>query len=416
MTWSGITACIVFLAWGTALADDGEAVRLRDGTELSIEHHPATGQTLVVYLPTGLGRAEGETRLAAALADRGLAVWRPDFFGARFLPDLESTLGDISDGDLVDLMRAAQATGKRVYVMAAARAGLLAIRMATTAAQAKLPPPAGLILLHPNAYLGAPAPGSEAQYHPAVARVHVPVFVLQPERSPWRWRMPTLETELRQGGAAVYFQFVPAVRDRFYFRPDATPAEDKAARALPAHIARAAAVLARERPGAPRAQRASTARPSAVTDRRGLQPYRGDAAPPPLVLTDLAGKRRALADYRGQVVLINFWASWCPPCVHEMPSMQRLAATLKDRPFTILAVNMGEDEKTIRAFLKKVKVDFPILLDRDGAELKRWKVFVFPTSFLIGPDGTIRYALFGEFAWDEPDALKVIEEMLPKKS
>lgn len=395
------------------VAAERETVRLRDGTELSIEHHPATGQTLVVYFPTGLGRAEGEARLAAALADRGLAVWRPDVFEARFLPELESALGEISDGDLVDLMRAAQATGKRVYVMAAARAGLLAIRMATAAARANLPP-AGLILLHPNAYLGAPAPGSEAQYHPAVARVHVPVFVLQPERSPWRWRVPTLETELRQGGAAVYFQFVPAVRDRFYFRPDATPGEDKAARILPLHIARAVDMLARERPATPRVQRAATTRPSVVTDRRGLQPYRGDAAPAPLALTDLAGKRHALADYRGQVVLINFWASWCPPCVHEMPSMQRLTAKLNGRPFTILAVNMGEDEKTIRAFLKKVKVTFPVLLDRDGAALKRWKVFVFPTSFLIGPDGAIRYALFGEFQWDDAEAVKVIEEMLPK--
>ena len=92
--------------------------------------------------------------------------------------------------------------------------------------------------------------------------------------------------------------------------------------------------------------------------------------------------------------------------------MQRLAAKLEKRPFTILAVNMGEDEKTIRAFLKKIKVDFPILLDRDGAALKRWKVFVFPTSFLIGPDGRLRYALFGEYAWDEPEAVQVIEQLL----
>jgi len=397
-----------------ALAAERETVKLRDGTELAIERYPASGPDLVLYLPTGLGRAEGEARLAEALAKQRVSVWRPDFFEARFLPALESSLSEISDDDLVDVLRAAQSTGKRVYLMAAARGGLLALRTVTAAAQAKLPPPAGLILLHPNAYVGAPAPGAEAQFHPATARVHVPVFVLQPERSPWRWRLTSLETELRRGGASVYTQFLPDVRDRFFFRPDATPVEERAARKLPAHILRAMTMLARERPAAPTAA-ATTARPVDASERRGLQPYKGDATPPALTLTDLAGQRHALADYRGRVVLVNFWASWCPPCVHEMPSMQRLAAKLEGRPFTILAVNMGEDEKTIRAFLKKIKVDFPILLDRDGAALKRWKVFVFPTSFLIGPDGRIRYALFGEYAWDEPEAVKIIEGMLPNK-
>lgn len=407
-----IASCIATLFALPAFAAEREMVKLRDGTELSIERYPASGADLILYLPTGLGRAEGEAHLAAALAEQRISVWRPDFFEARFLPPLESSLSEISDDDLVDVLRAAQATGKRVYLMAAARGGLLALRTVTAAAQAKLPPPAGLILLHPNAYVGAPAPGAEAQFHPATARVHVPVFVLQPERSPWRWRLTSLETELRRGGASVYTQFLPDVRDRFFFRPDATPSEERATRKLPAHILRALTMLARERPVAPAPASASAARPAYASERRGLQPYKGDATPPALTLADLAGKRHVLADYRGRVVLVNFWASWCPPCVHEMPSMQRLAAKLEKRPFTILAVNMGEDEKTIRAFLKKIKVDFPILLDRDGAALKRWKVFVFPTSFLIGPDGRIRYALFGEYAWDEPEAVQVIEQLL----
>ena len=73
------------------------------------------------------------------------------------------------------------------------------------------------------------------------------------------------------------------------------------------------------------------------------------------------------------------------------------------KPFTILAINMAEDEATIRRFLQeKVKVDFPILLDRDQAVLKRWKVFVFPTSYLLGADGKIAYGLAGAIEWDEP--------------
>lgn len=156
-----------------------------------------------------------------------------------------------------------------------------------------------------------------------------------------------------------------------------------------------------------------TAAPTdAAGPKRGLQPYRGQASPPALALPDLDGRRHTLADYRGRVVLINFWASWCPPCVHEMPSMQRLKEKLAGRPFSILAVNLGEDGRTIGAFLKQARVDFTVLQDRDGAALKQWQVFVFPTSYIVGRDGRIKYALFGEYEWDQADALAVFERLL----
>jgi thiol-disulfide isomerase/thioredoxin len=146
---------------------------------------------------------------------------------------------------------------------------------------------------------------------------------------------------------------------------------------------------------------------------RELKPYRGDPAPPPLALRDLDGRLHDLAAYRGQVVVLNFWASWCPPCVHEMPSMQRLQDKFAGRPLVVLAVNMGEDEATVRAFVRDtIKVTFPIPLDRDGAALKRWKVFVFPTSFVLGRDGKIRYALFGELDWAQDSVLRLLEELL----
>jgi hypothetical protein len=95
--------------------------------------------------------------------------------------------------------------------------------------------------------------------------------------------------------------------------------------------------------------------------------------------------------------------------------MQRLKERLAGKPFEILAVNMAEDEATVRAFLRdKVKVDFPVLMDRDGAALKRWKVFVFPTSFVLGPDGRIAYGLFGEMPWDTDEVVRLVEGLLTK--
>jgi len=145
-----------------------------------------------------------------------------------------------------------------------------------------------------------------------------------------------------------------------------------------------------------------------------LKPYAGGPTPP-LKLKDLNNKTHALEDYRGQVVMVQFWATYCAPCVKEMPSMQRLQAKLAGRPFVILGVNMGEPEKDVREFLNRIKVNFTILMDQEGTALGAWKVFVAPSTFLIDPDGRIRYTVQGGVEWDDPEYVQKISEMLPKK-
>lgn len=150
-----------------------------------------------------------------------------------------------------------------------------------------------------------------------------------------------------------------------------------------------------------------------------LKPLPPRDAPSALALKDLDGKPHTLADYKGRVVLINFWATWCPPCRAEMPSMQRLKEAMKDKPFTILAVDMAESEAEVRQFLKDIKdtkLDFTILMDKDGKALKEWKIFVFPTSYVLDAEGKLRYSLLGSTEWDEFDTLKKIEALLPQVS
>jgi thiol-disulfide isomerase/thioredoxin len=142
-----------------------------------------------------------------------------------------------------------------------------------------------------------------------------------------------------------------------------------------------------------------------------LKPWSGGATPP-LTLPDLRGQTHSLEDYRGQVVLVNFWATWCPPCIQEMPSMQRLKERMDGKPFAILAVDMGESEFQVREFLKEVKVDFTILLDNAGTALKTWKVRAFPTSYVLDAEGRIRYGLFGAKEWDDADAVAKINALV----
>ena len=133
---------------------------------------------------------------------------------------------------------------------------------------------------------------------------------------------------------------------------------------------------------------------------------------PAMKARDLSGAPKTLADYRGKVVLLNFWASWCPPCLREMPSMERLRVKMEGRPIEIIALASAESVDDVKGFLSKMQLGFPILLDPDGSNTKRWKVFALPTTFLLDTQGRVRYVLTGPTEWDEGEALKIIESML----
>ncbi len=139
---------------------------------------------------------------------------------------------------------------------------------------------------------------------------------------------------------------------------------------------------------------------------------RAPAPAPALQTQDLAGASKTLADYRGQVVLLNFWASWCPPCRQEMPSMERLRQKLAGRSFVILGVNSGENPEEVRSFLPTMKLGFPILLDPESANTRRWKVFALPTSFLIDAQGRVRHSIAGPTEWDAGEGLALTEKLL----
>jgi len=142
-------------------------------------------------------------------------------------------------------------------------------------------------------------------------------------------------------------------------------------------------------------------------------PYKGDPQPAELKLKDLQGKWHDLVDYKGKVVLLNFWATWCPPCRAEMPSMWHLQNEFRGQPFQVIAVNMGETDIEVNTFLPdKMKRDFVVLMDRDGETLKRWKVSAFPTSLVIDKQGKIRYSLFGAAEWDGWDNKQLIKKLL----
>jgi thiol-disulfide isomerase/thioredoxin len=142
-----------------------------------------------------------------------------------------------------------------------------------------------------------------------------------------------------------------------------------------------------------------------------LTPWSGAA--PPLALASLDGGLQRLSDYRGRVVLVNFWASWCGPCRAEMPSIEQLRRSLEREPFAVLAVNVGEDAATVRSFAGRVAMGFALLLDPESRVTRAWGARALPTSFVIGPDGHIRYRAIGERDWSDPQIRAALRALKP---
>ena len=142
-----------------------------------------------------------------------------------------------------------------------------------------------------------------------------------------------------------------------------------------------------------------------------LKPWEGGATPA-FAVEDLKGQSHELADYKGKVVLVNFWATWCEPCRAEMPSIDRLRNSLKGKPFEVLAVNMAEPLSRIEKFSAAMPLGFPLMRDRDGSVGKTWKAKLLPASYLIGRDGRIHYVAYGELDWSSEPVRKRVNELL----
>ncbi len=151
--------------------------------------------------------------------------------------------------------------------------------------------------------------------------------------------------------------------------------------------------------------------PLTVQAGQGLTALPEKAPAPDFELNDMDGKSHHLADYRGRVVIINFWATWCPPCRAEMPSMQRAWEQLSQEEIQMLAINVAEDEERISQFSSDYPVEFPLLMDLDSKVSEAWPLRGFPTTFIVDAEGRIAYQAIGQREWDDPELLALIRAL-----
>jgi thiol-disulfide isomerase/thioredoxin len=132
------------------------------------------------------------------------------------------------------------------------------------------------------------------------------------------------------------------------------------------------------------------------------------------VLLDMDDEKVKLSDYRGKVVLLNFWATWCPPCIREMPSMERLHQQVNADDFKVLAVNQMEDVDQVFAFTGQLEIDptFEILFDSTSKVSQDYAVHGLPTTYLIDKKGNIRYRAVGGREFNHPEVVKIIDQLI----
>ncbi len=137
---------------------------------------------------------------------------------------------------------------------------------------------------------------------------------------------------------------------------------------------------------------------------------------PELNLPDLSGQPRNLGEFTGKVLLINFWASWCRPCIEEVPGIQRLIEVMAEKPFAVLGVNVGEAERRVQTTVKRLRMEFPVLLDKDSAEFNSWGANVLPTAYVLDGSGQVRYIGRGPVEWDRADIVELLGELVAQQA
>ncbi len=145
---------------------------------------------------------------------------------------------------------------------------------------------------------------------------------------------------------------------------------------------------------------------------RAAAPTGAPAASIPTV--DAAGVRKLLDARRGKVIVLNLWATWCAPCLDEMPTLERLRFALDGRAAEVVAISVGDTPARVKRFLEQLPIDIPILLDRDRTALEAWQTRVLPSTYILDAAGRPRWRYVGERNWDDPVVLRAIDALLAR--
>jgi len=415
-----VSHCLLLYTGICLGADSAEEITVAvEDTELSLLHFNAEGEQLIIWVSPGFGHLQRAHDVSHAISKRGIEVWHIDLAESLFMPQSTKTLRRLDGRYVAGLItQAHRLTGKNVTLVTRSYAALPVLRgvrlwqiQASDHKSSQDDYLTGAILFSPELYSEIPPLGMAPVFDPIASSTNIPIMLYQSGRSGNRWQLDKTLEKLRSGGAPVYLKVLPGVTGVFYLEDNA--AETSAVlKDLPEEIERVIQTL-KHTPRPSIAQQLETVdKPGANGLDITLRPFINDMEPLEIKLKNTNGGVFTREDFTGKVTLINFWASWCGPCVEEIPALNRLREQMNDKPFELISINYAEKPEQIREFLGMVKVDFPILLDEDGSYSAKWKVLVYPATFVIAMDGNIVYGVNGAIQWDNSDIVNKLEALM----
>jgi len=383
---------------------------------LFVTRHVAEGQQLIIWIAPGYGTNQRSLAISEKLVERGIEVWHVDLADSLFLPKNTSTMRGLDGNYVASLIEAAyEQTGKQITLLTRSYGALPLLRGARIWQQRHLDDEInylkGAILFSPELYSTVPALGLPPVYSDISFSTNIPIVIYQAGKRGNRWQLGELIGNLRSGGSELFFRLKKGVIGLFYSGDTSTNTES-VLKNIPAEIEMDIRLLN------------LLTLPKKVVELKGvvdqpklgldnnLKEFKGDFKPLALNLLTARGERFSRNNFIGKVTVVNFWATWCPPCVEEIPSLNNLRQQMQGTQFELISVNYAEDKEVVRQFLERVNVDFPVLLDETGSVSADWRVLVYPSTFVITPAGKIKYGVNGAILWDSPEVITELKALL----
>ncbi|MBN2606396.1 MAG: TlpA family protein disulfide reductase [Thiotrichales bacterium] len=383
---------------------------------------PQDKERVYIWIGNSYPPNDGTALLAQHLSQTG-TVWYLDTPDAMFIPRTKTALRNLKGDFLASMLDLATQHYKQVVVISLESAAVPTLRgirewQVTTDNKAKRNRLKNVVLMFPNLYVGVPVAGTERQLFPIASATALPITLILAERGALTNEVNKSLFALRSGGSLVHTVMLKDSTDgEFHFHnmrkmakvtADAimqgVAEQQKQTNKIGYHIAKLEPSEALKNPPV-----------SSVV--RGMKRFDPPIPmPSDIVLRDLDGNKIDVKkDYKGKALLINFWATWCPHCVEEIPSMNRALRQLDADHFAMVSVSYREPKSVVKPFTEKVAVDFPVLLDEKGEVASKWKVFAFPSSFLVDRNGMIRYSINAGNIWDTDEMLGYLRKIQDTK-
>ena len=393
-----------------------ESIQLPSDQEIFIEEYgESTSKNHIFWLHSEHGiSGELQKMLLSISKQHDIHILLPDWLDSYFIEPSRSSLEKIPQQDYEDVIahyaKLYKSDLENFFVISSSRAaGLLLNATHHLQSQGLKKSFTGIIFISPYLQKQAPEIGKTPKYQAITSYSNLPLYVFQAERSPRFIPLPTLIKELEKGGSPVFVHRLNNISGGFHARDksDLTETDMKAREDFPQQISNALSMLKLSNP-APLKPLARYEKNIRKRSTQNLQIVNFNT--PTLTLNDLQGKPHKLLDYKEKIVLVSFWASWCRPCLEEMPSLVKLKEKYRDK-LEILAVNVGEDKTTIEKFTKAMNINFPILQDLTSSTTKSWKVYVYPSNYIVDKMGKLRYAAKGALDWQDSEIEILLEAL-----